>query len=98
MALYDYMGALKRGRRQYQESLSKGEHPYLPVLDDILSYTKIVSEVSLGLMDIPLSKIIGTKTEGRTNAFASNFVCCPCMAIQKISPLSVNLKYETRTS
>ena len=74
MALYDYMGALKRGRRQYQESLSKGEHPYLPVLDDILSYTKIVSEVSLGLMDIPLSKIIGTKTEGRTNAFASNFM------------------------
>ena len=74
MALYDYMGAMKRGRRQYQESLSKGEHPYLPVLDDILSYTKIVSEVSLGLMDIPLGKIIGTKTEGRTNAFASNFM------------------------
>ena len=74
MALYDYMGALKRGRRQYQESLSKGEHPYLPVLDNILSYTKIVSEVNLGLMDIPLNKLIGTKTEGRTNAFASNFM------------------------
>ncbi|MCI8888634.1 MAG: BMP family ABC transporter substrate-binding protein [Hungatella sp.] len=74
MALYDYMGALKRGRRQYQEALSKGEHPYLPVLDDILSYTKIVSEVNLGLMDIPIDKIIGTKTEGRTNAFANNFM------------------------
>lgn len=74
MALYDYMGAVKRGRRQYQESLSKGEHPYLPVLDGILSYTTIVSEVSLGLMDIPLNKIIGTKTEGRTNAFANNFM------------------------
>ncbi len=74
MALYDYMGAVKRGRRQYQESINKGEYPYLPVLDNILSYTKIVSEVSLGLMDIPLSKIIGTKTEGRTNAFAGNFM------------------------
>ncbi len=74
MALYDYIGAVKRGRKQYQESLSKGEHPYLPVLDNILSYTKIVSEVSLGLMDIPLNRIIGTKTEGRTNAFASNFM------------------------
>ena len=74
MALYDYMGAVKRGRRQYQESIYKGEYPYLPVLDNILSYTKIVSEVSLGLMDIPLSKIIGTKTEGRTNAFAGNFM------------------------
>ena len=74
MALYDYMGAVKRGRRQYQEALSRGSHPYLPVLDDILSYTKIVSEVNLGLMDIPLDKIIGTKTEGRTNAFAGNFM------------------------
>ena len=74
MALYDYMGALKRGRRQYQDALSKGEYPYLPVLDNILSYTDIVSEVSLGLMDIPLNKIIGTKTEGRTNAFAGNFM------------------------
>lgn len=74
MALYDYTGAVKRGRKQYQESLSRGQHPYLPVLDDILSYTKIVSEVNLGLMDIPLKRIIGTKTEGRTNAFASNFM------------------------
>lgn len=74
MALYDYMGAVKRGRRQYQESINKGEYPYLPVLDNILSYTKIVSEVNLGLMDIPLNKVIGTKTEGRTNAFAGNFM------------------------
>lgn len=74
MALYDYMNASKRGRKRYQESLNKGEYPYLPVLDNILSYTEIASEVSLGLMDIPLEKIIGTKTEGRTNAFAANFM------------------------
>ena len=42
MALYDYNRAMKLGRRQYQAALSKGEHPYLPVLDDILSYTDIV--------------------------------------------------------
>ena len=74
MALYDYSGALKQGRRQYQEALLTGKYPYLPVLDDILSYTEIVSEVSLGVMDIPLSKIVGTKTEGRTSAFANNFM------------------------
>lgn len=74
MALYDYTGAVKLGRKQYQAALSKGEYPYLPVLDDILSYTDIVSEVSLGLMDIPLHKIVGTKTAGRTNAFANNFM------------------------
>lgn len=74
MALYDYVGALKRGRRRYQASVSKGEYPYLPVLDQILSYTDIVSEVNLGIMDIPLEKVVGTKTEGRTSAFASNFM------------------------
>lgn len=74
MALYDYNRAQKLGKKQYQASLMKGEHPYLPVLDDILSYTDIVSEVDVGLVDIPLKRIVGTVTRGRTNAFASNFM------------------------
>ncbi len=74
MAVYDYTGALKQGRRRYQESVLKGEYPYLPVLDEILSYTEIVSTVPLGVMDIPLSKLVGTKTKERTNAFANNFM------------------------
>lgn len=74
MALYDYVGARRRGRRQYQESVSRGEYPYLPVLDDILENVEIVSEVNLGVMDIPLERIVGTKTRGRTQAFASNFM------------------------
>jgi len=74
MALYDYSGALKQGRRRYQESVLTGKHPYLPVLDEVLSYTEIVAEVSLGVMDIPLDKIVGTRTSGRTNAFANNFM------------------------
>lgn len=69
-----YTTALKQGRRSYQAALTKGEYPYLPVLDDILSYTEIAVTSNLGLMDIPLSKIVGTKTAGRTNAFANNFM------------------------
>lgn len=74
MALYDYAGALRLGRKQYQAALSKGEYPYLPVLDDILANTDIVSEVSLGVMDVPLERVVGTKTKGRTEAFASDFM------------------------
>lgn len=74
MALYDYNDALKLGRRKYQESVLTGKHPYLPVLDEVLSYTEIVAEISLGVMDIPLDKIVGTRTAGRTNAFAKNFM------------------------
>lgn len=74
MALTDYAAALRQGKRRYQAALTKGEYPYLPVLDDILSYTEIASTVSLGVMDIPLSKLVGTKTAERTNAFANNFM------------------------
>ncbi|MCM1088885.1 MAG: BMP family ABC transporter substrate-binding protein [Muribaculaceae bacterium] len=71
---YEYSTALKQGRRCYQNALIKGEYPYLPALDDILSYTEMAAPISLGIMDIPLSKIVGTKTAGRTNAFANNFM------------------------
>ncbi len=74
MALYDYIGALRQGRKQYQEAVSKGQYPYLPVLDDILSNTDIVSEGNLGVIDIPLDRVVGAKTHGRTQAFASNFM------------------------
>lgn len=74
MAISDYSAALKKGKRNYQLALAKGAYPYLPALDDILSYTEVTASVNLGLMDIPLSKIVGTKTSGRTNSFAGNFM------------------------
>ncbi len=74
MSSIDYAAALKQGRRSYRAALTRGSYPYLPVLDDILSYTEVAQTVNLGLMDIPLSRIVGTKTAGRTNAFADNFM------------------------
>lgn len=74
MALYDYVGALRLGRKAYNAALAKGAYPYLPVLDDILANTDIVSEVNLGMIDVPLDRIVGTKTKGRTQAFADNFM------------------------
>lgn len=74
MSMFSYLGAQKLGRKQYQEAVSRGEYPYLTALDDILANTEIVSEVNLGIIDVPLDKIVGTKTRGRTQAFASNFM------------------------
>ena len=34
----EYGAALKLGKKQYQDAVAKGEYPYLPVLDDVLSY------------------------------------------------------------
>lgn len=74
MPLTEYTTALRLGKKQYQDAQSKGETPFLPALDDILEDADIVSEVPLGIMNIPLEKVVGTKTRGRTQAFASNFM------------------------
>ncbi len=74
MSMIHYAGAQKLGRKMYQEAVNRGEYPYLTALDDILANTEIVSEVNLGILDVPLDKIVGTKTRGRTQAFAGNFM------------------------
>ena len=74
MSLEDYNKAHKLGKRDYQSRLMRGEKPTLEVLDDILPSKGSCSEVSLGLVQIPIDQIVGTKTEGRSNAFAGNFM------------------------
>lgn len=74
MAIIEYASALKLGKKSYQDAVAKGEYPYLPVLDSILSDSDIATEVPLGVIDIPLGRIVGTKTAGRTQAFAKNFM------------------------
>ena len=74
MSLQDYEKAYKLGKRDYQQRMSRGEKPTLQVLDDILPAKGIYSEVSLGLVQIPIDQIVGTKTNGRSNAFSGNFM------------------------
>ncbi len=74
MSSLEYAAALKQGKKCYQDAAAKGEVPYLPVLDNIVEDSDIASEVPLGVIDIPLSRIVGTKTAGRTQAFARNFM------------------------
>lgn len=74
MSREDYHEARVAGRRAYRADIQAGRYPYLPALDDILSYTEIQGEYPLGRVDIPLNLIAGTKTSGRQNAFASNFM------------------------
>lgn len=74
MAYEDYFKAQKMGLKAFKASTSRGQYPYLPVLDEILSHADIECEVKLGTINIPLSQVIGTSTAGRTRAFASNFM------------------------
>ena len=74
MSLQDYSKALKLGEKEYRAAVAKGEYPYLPVLDDILSVVDVEAQVSLGLVTIPIKSIVGTYSAGRTTAFARNFM------------------------
>ena len=74
MALEDYNKAYRMGKREYQHRMMKGQLPTLQVLDEILPPKGFYSEVPLGLVQIPVNQIVGTKTGGRSNAFAANFM------------------------
>ena len=74
MASDDYSKALRSAKAAYRKALSKGEYPYLPALDEIVDNRNVTTEEPLGLVSIPLDQIVGTKTAGRQNAFASNFM------------------------
>ena len=69
-----YDEALKAGRKEYRSCVSKGEYPYLSVLNEILSESKLSGGVDLGVMQIPAEFIVGAKNAGRTNLFARNFM------------------------
>ncbi|MDO4489174.1 MAG: BMP family ABC transporter substrate-binding protein [Eubacteriales bacterium] len=68
-----YQIAQKEGTRYVNDAISRGENPYLPALDDIVDTVKLNAQY-LGYMDIPMDLIKGTKTRGRQDAFAGNFM------------------------
>ncbi len=72
MSFVEYDKAQKAGLKALK-SAKKGEE-YLPVLDEILKGAEIVGETNLGVVSIPLDKVVGTSTAGRTQAFANNFM------------------------
>lgn len=74
MAFEDYSKAYRLGKKEYQRRMLRGMRPTLEVLDDILPEKGSYSEVPLGLVQIPVNQIVGTKTGGRSSAFAANFM------------------------
>jgi len=74
MAYTDYQKALKLGEKAYKQAASQGSHPYLPVLEDMILGEPPMSQVKLGLVEIPIELIAGTFTSGRTKAFSADFM------------------------
>ena len=72
--LEEYRKARQLGQQESKLCQSRGGSPYLPVLDEILAEEETCGEVSLGLSDIPLELIVGTRSAGRSQAFSRSFL------------------------
>ena len=62
--LEDYAKARKLGLKQVERDVAAGRYPYPPALDDILKNQGYQGEVPVGLAEVDLSLIAGTKTRG----------------------------------
>ncbi len=70
----DYKAAKKLGDDAVRAALKNGMSPYIPSLDSNETAKRNVGEVHIGLVELPLARISGTKEESRNNAFARNFM------------------------
>ena len=70
----EYEKAHKLALKEQKEYTAKGLAPYPGVLDEIIGENSTLSVVDVGLVEIPVDKIVGTKSAGRVHAFTPNFL------------------------
>ncbi len=71
----DHYGKARReGLRIYTLALQAHEDPYLPVLEAKVPELASLSRLSLGIITVPLSRVLGSVSEGRSKAFTKNFL------------------------
>ena len=74
MSENDYREAQKLAIKEYKKATARGESPYPIGLETIVSSGQMSAGRNLGFEQIPLALVVGTKHEGRNNAFARNFM------------------------
>ena len=73
-ATEEYGRALKLGQKEFKERQAKGLDPYPAVLDEILADTPERTPLEIGTLEVPTSRILGTRSAGRTAAFTAGFL------------------------
>ena len=69
-----YLRARQKGLKAYTQALKDGTDPYLPVLEELVPNVNGLSRVSLGILSVPLDRVVGSVSRGRSYAFANNFM------------------------
>lgn len=70
----EYRKARQAGLKEAKRSQTRGASPYLPVLDEILAAEDTAGEVNLGVVEIPIELIVGTRSAGRSQCFSHSFL------------------------
>ena len=73
-ALEEYAKALKLGQKEVRECQAKGRPVNPEVLHQVAGDLAADRSVSVGLVEIPANRIVGTKTAGRISAFSPGFL------------------------
>ncbi len=73
-ATEEYLKALKLGQKEVREYHAKGKPTNPAVLHQIVGELAADSSVRVGLVEIPMNRIVGTKTAGRISAFSPTFL------------------------
>ena len=73
-AIEQYQKAFKAAHKEYKELLAAGKNPHPAVLDEILPEGMGSNYQSVGLVEIPAHRIVGTKAVGRITAFTPSFL------------------------
>ena len=69
-----YVRARQKGLKAYSQAISRNQDPYLPVLEEKLPNLNTLDRLPLGIQTIPLERVVGSVSRGRSFAFANNFM------------------------
>lgn len=69
----EYAAAVRLGQRECKELTARGKDPYPAVLDNILEDYSGYTVQDIPLVDIPMDRIVGVKSQGRITAFSAGF-------------------------
>ena len=69
-----YSRARREGLRVYQAAIQANSEPYLPVLEERQPALAQLSRLSLGVQTIPLDRVVGSVSQGRSYAFTKDFL------------------------
>ena len=73
-AVEEYAKALKLGQKEVRECQARGRSVNPEVLHQLVGDVAADRSVSVGLVEIPTHRIVGTKTAGRISAFSPGFL------------------------